>query len=151
MFHNFFSSPPTVCLSLLNLVPSGCYHSDCLVLGGCHPQAILACRAKFITCHLSHPKRGILMGSSIFLWWLHMSLNLCISLTIEMTLIFYLLRTFCSHLGSFLCYFFLHYVSTKFHLWPSSGDFTATSDRNAESCNRIPSNYCLPQGPWHSG
>ena len=22
---------------------------------------------------------------------------------------------------------------------------TATSDRNAESCNRIPSNYCLPQ------
>ena len=22
--------------------------------------------------------------------------------------------------------------------------FTATSDRNAESCNRIPSNYCLP-------
>ena len=25
--------------------------------------------------------------------------------------------------------------------------FTATSDRNAESCNRIPSNNCL-QGPW---
>ena len=23
--------------------------------------------------------------------------------------------------------------------------FTATSDRNAESCNRIPSNYCLPE------
>ena len=29
-------------------------------------------------------------------------------------------------------------------LWPSSSDFTTTSDRNAESCNRIPSNYCLP-------
>ncbi len=24
------------------------------------------------------------------------------------------------------------------------GGFTVTSDRNAESCNRIPSNYCLP-------
>ena len=52
---------------------------------------------------------------------------------------FYLLRTFCPHLGSFLCCFFFHYVSAKFHLWPSSGDFTVTSDRNAESCNRIPS------------
>ena len=29
------------------------------------------------------------------------------------------------------------------NIWPSSGDFTATSDWNAESCNRIPSNYCL--------
>ena len=35
---------------------------------------------------------------------------------------FYLLRTFCPHLGSFLCCFFFHYVSAKFHLWPSSGD-----------------------------
>ena len=37
---------------------------------------------------------------------------------------FYLLRTFCPHLGSFffLCCFFSHYVSAKFHLWPSSGD-----------------------------
>ena len=39
---------------------------------------------------------------------------------------FYLLRTFCPHLGSvflffFVCFFF-HYVSAKFHLWPSSGD-----------------------------
>ena len=34
----------------------------------------------------------------------------------------YLLRTFCPHLGSFLCCFFFHYVSAKFHLWPSSGD-----------------------------
>ena len=39
---------------------------------------------------------------------------------------FDLLRTFCPHLGSFffLCFFF-HYVSAKFHLWPSSGDFYA--------------------------
>ena len=49
---------------------------------------------------------------------------------------FYLLRTFCPHFGSFffcvcVCvFFFFHYVSAKFHLWPSSGDFTATSDRN---------------------
>ena len=35
---------------------------------------------------------------------------------------FYFLRTFCPHLGSFLCCFFFHYVSAKFHLWPSSGD-----------------------------
>ena len=35
---------------------------------------------------------------------------------------FYLLRTFCPHLGSFLCCFFFHYVSAKFQLWPSSGD-----------------------------
>ena len=35
---------------------------------------------------------------------------------------FYLLRTFPPHLGSFLCCFFFHYVSAKFHLWPSSGD-----------------------------
>ena len=27
---------------------------------------------------------------------------------------------FCPHLGSFCC--FSHYVSAKFHLWPSSGD-----------------------------
>ena len=53
---------------------------------------------------------------------------------------------FFPHLGSFfvLFFFFFHYVLAKFHLWPSSGDFTANSDRNAESCNRIPSNYCLP-------
>ena len=35
---------------------------------------------------------------------------------------FYLLWTFCPHLGSFLCCFFFHYVSAKFYLWPSSGD-----------------------------
>ena len=34
---------------------------------------------------------------------------------------FYLLRTFCPHLGSPLCCFF-HDVSAKFYLWPSSGD-----------------------------
>ena len=35
---------------------------------------------------------------------------------------FYLLWTICPHLGSFLCCFFFHFVSPKFHLWPSSGD-----------------------------
>ena len=35
---------------------------------------------------------------------------------------FYLLRTFCPHLGTFLCCSFFHDVSAKFHLWPSSGD-----------------------------
>ena len=33
------------------------------------------------------------------------------------------MRTFWPHLGRFfLCCFFFHYVSAKFHLWPSSGD-----------------------------
>ena len=60
---------------------------------------------------------------------------------------FYLLRTFCPHLGTFffffLCCFFFHYGQISplaFFRW-----FTATLDRNAESCNRIPSNYCLPK------
>ena len=35
----------------------------------------------------------------------------------------------------FLCCFFFHYVSARFHLWPSSGDFTATSDRNERRNN----------------
>ena len=38
---------------------------------------------------------------------------------------FNFLRTFCPHLVSFfLCLFFFHYVSAKFHLWPSSGDLS---------------------------
>ena len=43
---------------------------------------------------------------------------------LNLRIIFYLLRTsFCPHLGRvFLCCFFFHYVSAKFHLWPSSGD-----------------------------
>ena len=45
------------------------------------------------------------------------------SLTKPKGINFYLLRTFCPHLGSFfVCCFFFHYVSAKFHLWPSSGD-----------------------------
>ena len=59
-------------------------------------------------------------------------------------LIFYLLRTFCPHLGSFLfcCFFslrFSHISTLTFFRW-----LTVTSDRNAESCNHVPSNYCLP-------
>ena len=37
-------------------------------------------------------------------------------------LIFYSLRTFCPHLGSFFVVS-SHYVLAKFHLWPSSGDY----------------------------
>ena len=47
---------------------------------------------------------------------------------------FYLLRTFCPHLGSFLCCFFFHYVSAKFHLWPSSGDLPTVP---GEHCQKI--------------
>ena len=56
---------------------------------------------------------------------------------------FYLLWTFCPYLGSFcVVSSSLHFVQISplaFFRW-----LTATSDRNAESCNRIPSNYCLP-------
>ena len=57
-------------------------------------------------------------------------------------LFIYLLRTFCPHLGSFLLFFSLRFGQISplaFFRW-----LTATSDKNAESCNRIPSNYCLP-------
>ena len=50
--------------------------------------------------------------------------HIYIYIYIYMRINFYLLRTFCPHLGGFLfvCCFFFHYVSAKFHLWPSSGD-----------------------------
>ena len=54
-----------------------------------------------------------------------------------------LLWTFCPHLGSF----FVVSSSLRFSQISPLAFFrwlTATSDRNAESCNRIPSNYCLP-------
>ena len=52
--------------------------------------------------------------------WNHFEMRL-----LNLRMDFYLLRTFCPHLGSFLfflCCFFFHYISAKFHLWPSSGD-----------------------------
>ena len=75
----------------------------------------------------------------VFFNWNHFEMRL-----LNLRINFYLLRTFCPHLGSFLCCFFFHYVSAKcsplaFFRW-----FTATSDKNDEACNRIPSNYCLP-------
>ena len=58
-------------------------------------------------------------------------------------LIFYLLWTFCPNLGSFcIVSSSLRFGQTSplaFFRW-----LTVTSDRNAEICNRIPSNYCLP-------
>ena len=79
--------------------------------------------------------------------WNHFEMRL-----LNLRINFYLLRTFCPHLGSFLYCFFFHYVSAKFHLWLPSGDFTATSDRNAESCNRIPVITALSIAPrfWPS-
>ena len=59
-------------------------------------------------------------------------------------LIFIYCRPFVLILVIFLCCFFFHYVSAKFHLWPCSGDLLRPRIGNAESCNRIPSNYCLP-------
>ena len=56
----------------------------------------------------------------------------------------YLLRTFCPHLGSFFVLFLLSLRFGQISLLAFVRWFTATSDRNAESCNRIPSYYCLP-------
>ena len=52
--------------------------------------------------------------------WNHFEMRL-----LKLRINFYLLRTFCPNLVIvifFLCCFFFHYVSAKFHLWPSSGD-----------------------------
>ena len=68
--------------------------------------------------------------------------------TLKRELIFFknLLRTFFPHLGNFFCV--VSYFTT-FRPNFTSGllqvIFTASSDRNDESCNRIPSNYCLPE------
>ena len=68
-------------------------------------------------------------------WWGVAFVDLYIYMYVRINFFFFnLLRTFCPHLSSFFVLFILHYVSAKFHLWPSSGDLTATSDRNAESC-----------------
>ena len=53
------------------------------------------------------------------------------------------MRTFYPHLCNFFCVVsslnFGQISPLAFFRW-----FTVTSDRNDESCNRIPSNYCLP-------
>ena len=49
--------------------------------------------------------------------WNHFEMRL-----LNLRINFYLLRTFCPHLGSFCVISSFHYVSAKFHLWPSSSD-----------------------------
>ena len=71
--------------------------------------------------------------------WNHSEMRL-----LNLRINFYLLWTFCPHLGSFFVLFllslrFAQISPLAFFRW-----FTATSNRNNESCNRIPSNYCLP-------
>ena len=44
-------------------------------------------------------------------------------------------------LGSFLCCFFFHYVSAKFHLWPSSGDLPRKCGRNVVKEETRQKNY----------
>ena len=54
-------------------------------------------------------------------------------------LIFYLLRTFCPHLGSFFCFFFVSSSLRFSQISPLTvlRWLTMTSDRNAESCNPV--------------
>ena len=56
---------------------------------------------------------------------------------------FYLLRTFCLHLGSFCVVSSFTMFLPNFTSGLLQVIFIATSDRNAECCNRIPSNYCF--------
>ena len=58
--------------------------------------------------------------------WNHFEMRL-----LNLRINFYLLRTFVLILVDFflcvcVCCFFFHYVSAKFHLWPSSGDLART-------------------------
>ena len=95
-------------------------------------SSIILCQSHFNNCLLI----GIILRWNFFIW----ELIFIYCGFFVLILVFYLCVCVCV-----CCFFFFHYVSTKFHLWPSSGDFfTATLDRNDESCNRIPSNYCLP-------
>ena len=57
---------------------------------------------------------------------------------------FYLLQTFCPKLGSFCVVSSFTTFRPNFTSGLLQVIFTATSDRNAESCNRIPINYCIP-------
>ena len=62
-------------------------------------------------------ERDLILDSIIVFNWNHFEMRL-----LNLRINFYLLWTFCPHLGSFLFCFFFHYVSAKFYLWPSSGD-----------------------------
>ena len=69
-----------LCTACLVFVSGGWYKkSNHLVSSDCHPWQYLLCRAEFITWHLKCFKRGMPMGSSIFLHLLHMSLNSCVA------------------------------------------------------------------------
>ena len=80
--------------------------------------------------------------------WNHFEMRL-----LNVRINFYLLRTFCPHLGSFflfffcffLCCFFFHYVLTKFNFWPSSGDFTATVALRIEALSLYGSRWALSE------
>ena len=92
-------------------------------------------------CIFSIPIHFILLT----VWWLFLS-------SIEITLrwgflIWELIFIFCGLFVLMLVVFVLFLLSLRFgQISPLAFFrwFTATSDRNAESCNRIPSNYCLP-------
>ena len=62
---------------------------------------------------------------------------------------FYLLRTFCPHLGSFFFCFFFHHVSAKFHLCPSSGDLPRPRIGMLAGLGRIWNRYLLTMLIWN--
>ena len=71
-------------------------------------------------------KNGIFDVVLIYLFILSFNWNHFEMRLLNLRIIFYLLRTFCPHLGRVffvcVCCFFFHNVSAKYHLWPSSGD-----------------------------
>ena len=105
------------------------------------------CRLKIVNeeldcCILWHINLSLLFNTNslIVFNWKHFEMRL---LNLRINFFFFLLQTFCSHLGSFCV------VSSSLRFGQISPlaffrRLTVTSDRYAESCNRIPRNYCLP-------
>ena len=66
---------------------------------------------------------------------------------VELSIVWELIFIYCGLFVLILVVFVLFLLSQRFdQISPLAFFrwFTVTSDRNAESCNRIPSNYCLP-------
>ena len=69
---------------------------------------------KWLTCHKTKPNQTI--NQLITQIYLYLSL---IGIILRWGFLIWELINSCSF---FVCCFFFHYVSAKFHLWPSSGD-----------------------------
>ena len=124
----------------LNIIDILCLHIFILILSNCHMYVVISgwnwlLNSPYLT------GSQVLLNSS----WAIIRRVYIAKVQYSVRINFYVLWTFCHHLGSF--FFFFFFLSLRFgQISPLAFFrwFTATSDRNAESCNRIPSNYSLP-------